>query len=190
MFYNYSTPIKQPSTNTNYFVFTNMDAQKRLLQERDNWRRDRPYGFVAKPQLNKKGILDMYKWSCSFPGPEGSPFEGLTLSLNLVFYDSYPVMPPDAIFTTPIYHPNVYPDGYICSNILSTEWSPSLNIKLILLSIRNLIANPNISSAANLDAAEAFSNHPDMYKEIVRNTFSAGISTKKEVLQNRPSYNY
>lgn len=55
--------------------------------------------------------------------------------------ESYPFDPPKVRFTTPIYHPNVNPEGGICLSILfkscswDNGWTPSLSISAVLISI-------------------------------------------------------
>jgi len=46
-------------------------AKGRLLEERRNWRRDRPHGFWARPKVDTSGATDLMKWECGIPGKEG-----------------------------------------------------------------------------------------------------------------------
>ena len=43
-------------------------ARRRLQQERKTWRRDHPYGFVAKPRNAPDGSQDVMFWNCIIPG--------------------------------------------------------------------------------------------------------------------------
>ncbi|KAI5171209.1 ubiquitin-conjugating enzyme E2 I [Nematocida sp. LUAm3] len=144
-----------------------MDAEKRIIQERSNWRKDRPYGFVAKP--TKKGIgLDLFNWECTIPGPDNTPFSGHSLDLRVEFYADYPISPPSMRFLTRIFHPNVYADGFVCLDLLAENWKPSINLKTLLLSVHNLIQNPNINSPANTAAAEAYHASTAKYNASVK----------------------
>ena len=37
-------------------------AEGRLQQERKNWRKDHPFGFVAKPETRPDGSVNMFVW--------------------------------------------------------------------------------------------------------------------------------
>lgn len=43
----------------------------RLAEERKGWRRDHPFGFVARPTKNQDGSLNLMNWECSIPGKKG-----------------------------------------------------------------------------------------------------------------------
>jgi ubiquitin-conjugating enzyme E2 C len=87
---------------------------------------------------------DMTKWNATMEGPAETPYEGLTLKLKISFPTNYPMVPPEMLFRTPIYHPNVDMSGRICLDILKQEaWSPSLNTSSVLLSVQSLLGEPN-----------------------------------------------
>ena len=41
------------------------------LQERKNWRKDKPFGFIAGPDKKPDGETDLTRWTCWIPGKEG-----------------------------------------------------------------------------------------------------------------------
>ena len=43
-------------------------ALGRLAEERKAWRKDHPFGFVAKPKANEDGTLNLMHWECVIPG--------------------------------------------------------------------------------------------------------------------------
>lgn len=83
--------------------------------------------FMAAPSGT-----DIKKWEAVIYGyliiftsrPKDSPWEGGTYLLSMDFTDNYPSKPPYVKFIRQIYHPNVYGDGEVCLDILSSGWSP------------------------------------------------------------------
>lgn len=84
---------------------------------------------------------------------------------TLLFPQDFPYNPPDFYFKRPLYHPNVYNDGRLCISILhppgddptsgetaAERWNPTQSVESILLSVVSLLADPNPSSPANVDA--------------------------------------
>lgn len=51
-------------------------AAGRLAEERKAWRKDHPFGFVARPALNPDGTRNLFNWECAIPGKKGTIWEG------------------------------------------------------------------------------------------------------------------
>ena len=123
-----------------------------------------------------------FEWTVSFPGPEDTPFEGGFFLARLKFPRDYPNSPPEMIFDTEMWHPNIYRDGRVCISILhppgedafnpleSSEerWRPVLGVEAILLSVTSMLNDPNLNSPANLDAAVQFRDDRQGYHRKVR----------------------
>lgn len=161
-----------------------MDLHERLLQERENWRRDRPFGYSARPVLTPSNTLNLQLWTCVVPGPEGSAFEGEALTLEVRFPNRYPAIPPGIKFLSRVHHPNVYADGAVCLDLLSTEWSPSLNIKAVLLSIEELLLLPNVDSPANKQAAREYALNKAQYFKRARLCLKRKQESRRQPPQN------
>jgi len=86
---------------------------------------------------------DLTKWYATIHGPTDTPYEGGVFNVGLEIPSDYPFKPPKVFFQTPIYHPNISPKGAICLDILKNEWSPTLNIQKVLLSLCSLLSDPN-----------------------------------------------
>lgn len=140
---------------------------KRICREFENFQKDKPDGFSMK-QLNEN---DTYNWNAVITGPEGSDYESCKYLLSITYPNDYPFIPPTVKFISPILHPNVSETGEICLNILKKDdgWSPALSILKVLLSLQNLLMEPNPESALNIDAVlEKRKNHED-FKIKVKN---------------------
>lgn len=59
--------------------------------DRKQWRRDHPFGFVAKPkrvpQPNGASTMDLKIWECAVPGKTGTLWEGGVFKLDVIFTD-------------------------------------------------------------------------------------------------------
>eukprot|EP00054_Salpingoeca_dolichothecata_P031738 m.264479 g.264479 ORF g.264479 m.264479 type:complete len:159 (+) comp27853_c0_seq1:59-535(+) len=145
-------------------------AQGRLAEERKAWRRDHPFGFIAKPQKNSDGTQNLLLWECSIPGKKGTIWEGGLYKLKMIFTDDYPIMPPKCKFDPPIFHPNIYPSGTVCLSLLDAEkdWRPALTVKQILLGIQDLLNDPNADDPAQVEAYQTYINNSSEYQARVK----------------------
>ncbi|KAM5290665.1 ubiquitin-conjugating enzyme E2-17 kDa-like [Glossophaga mutica] len=110
----------------------------------------------------------MFKWKGAIMGPADSPYEGGVFCLNIQFPGNYPFRPPQIYFTTPIYHPNINRRGYICLDILKSQWSPALTISKLLLSISSMLCDPNPDDALVPSIARMYLTDRDNYNTMAR----------------------
>ncbi|KAK3073207.1 hypothetical protein LTR53_005406 [Teratosphaeriaceae sp. CCFEE 6253] len=117
---------------------------------------------------------DITKWNATLAGPADTPYAALTFKLTLAYPADYPYAPPEVLFTTPIYHPNVDMSGRICLDILKPggvekegAWSAVLNTSSVLLSIQSLLGEPNNASPLNGEAAILWERSQAEYKKKV-----------------------
>ena len=101
---------------------------------------------------------DIFHWKATLIGPSDSPYEGGVFTLDIVFPEKYPFKPPKIRFLTSIYHPNISKKGFICVDILKTNWSPALTTSKVLLSICSLLTDPNPSDPLEPDIAHQYTN--------------------------------
>jgi len=125
---------------------------KRLQRELADLQRDPPAGCSAGPASE----TDFYIWNATIQGPAESPFHGGLFELTINFPSDYPFKPPNVVFRTPIYHPNINKAGGICLDILKSQWSPALNASKVLLSILSLLTDPNPSDPLMPEIAEQY----------------------------------
>uniref|UniRef100_A0A182F9W6 SUMO-conjugating enzyme n=3 Tax=Nyssorhynchus TaxID=44543 RepID=A0A182F9W6_ANOAL len=145
-------------------------AIARLGEERKAWRRDHPFGFVARPVKNADGSLNLMTWECAVPGKKGTPWEGGLYKIRMIFKDDYPTSPPKCKFEPPLFHPNVYPSGTVCLSLLDEDkdWRPAITIKQILLGIQDLLNEPNIKDPAQAEAYTIYCQNRLEYEKRVR----------------------
>ena len=51
------------------------------------WRKDHPFGFVARPERNPQGVMELKNWNCSIPGKAKTIWEGGLFKLSVIFPD-------------------------------------------------------------------------------------------------------
>ncbi|ODV90223.1 hypothetical protein CANCADRAFT_103067 [Tortispora caseinolytica NRRL Y-17796] len=140
--------------------------------------------------LNKNGIPgisaglrkdNLYDWEVLMVGPEDTVYEGGLFRARMRFPSDYPNMPPVLKFISPMWHPNVFPDGVVCISILHSpgedehgledageRWLPVHTAETILLSVMAMLSSPNLDSPANVDATKQYRDDYQAYKKRVR----------------------
>ena len=106
-------------------------------------------------------------WWAIIIGPEGTPYHGFKLTLNITLLNTYPFSPPQVSFTANIWHPNVGPSGNICLDILKDKWTPALKLSSVLLSISSLLNDSNPASPLNGDAGMQYTSNREEYNRKV-----------------------
>lgn len=138
-------------------------AKRRLFKDLSNISKYSDDNIFAQPLED-----DMLTWTAIIVGPPGTPYENGTFSMILAFDEDYPNQPPEISFISEMYHPNIYKDGNLCADLIKNKWSPSYDVLGILLSVLSLLNDPNISSPANLEAAELYQKDIKEYRARVR----------------------
>ncbi|KAG8762314.1 hypothetical protein FRC11_009903 [Ceratobasidium sp. 423] len=149
-----------------------------------------PSGGPGGPQLllrrQLQGLVDdsnIMEWEIMIIGPPDTLYEGGFFKARLTFPDNFPLLPPEMRFITPMWHPNIYPDGRVCISILhppgedqygfeqaSERWLPVHGVESILVSVISLLSSdtPNTDSPANVDAAVQVRTDITGYRKKVR----------------------
>ena len=71
------------------------------------------------------------------------------------------------------FHPNVDAHGNICLDILKEKWSAAYSVKTILLSLQSLLAEPNVDSPLNVQAAGLWADQVE-YRKALHQKYAAG----------------
>lgn len=124
-------------------------------------------GISAYPEND-----NLFTWIGCVTGVDGTPYESLTFDVRMEFPDNYPYHPPEIKFITPCFHPNIDDKGAICLDILKDKWSAVYSASSVLLSIQNLLNDPNNSSPLNITAAQMWKDQVE-FRKLVLKIFSA-----------------
>jgi ubiquitin-conjugating enzyme E2 G1 len=130
---------------------------------------------------------DIFKWQVMLIGPPDTMYEGGFFSATLTFPQDFPNMPPEMIFKSQMWHPNIYPDGKVCISILhppgedtmnasetaDMRWRPIHGVESIVVSVISMLSDPNDDSPANLDAAVMWRDDKRAFKRKVQSTVTA-----------------
>lgn len=111
---------------------------------------------------------NLFQWTAIIFGPVDTPLEGGVWKLDMAFPDDYPIKPPTVRFLTETFHPNIFPNGQICLDMLRDgSWSPAYGVRTMLVAIQSLLADPDKHSTpeggANPDAEELFVRDRQQY---------------------------
>mmetsp|Transcript_43648 Transcript_43648/g.121316 ORF Transcript_43648/g.121316 Transcript_43648/m.121316 type:complete len:169 (-) Transcript_43648:91-597(-) len=143
-------------------------AHRRLLRDFKKVTADAPEGISAAPVGD-----DLFQWTAIVLGPVGTPWEFGVWKLDMAFSSEYPEKPPSVRFRNEVFHPNVFPDGQICLDLLrGPGWSPSYDVCAILVAIQSLLADPDTHATpeggANPDAEALYVRDRHQYNARVK----------------------
>ncbi|KAJ9476530.1 Ubiquitin-conjugating enzyme E2-16 kDa [Pseudozyma hubeiensis] len=129
-----------------------MASSKRIGKELADLTKEPIAGIAVEPKED-----NIYKWVAKLQGPAKSPYAGGTFLVDMDFPIEYPFKSPKVKFNTRIYHPNIDEGGNLCVGILKSEaWKPSTKAVTILLSILQLLEEPNPDDALVASIAELY----------------------------------
>jgi ubiquitin-protein ligase len=98
---------------------------------------------------------DLKIFTFHLQGPSDSMYEKYIYDVKVDIPDDYPFSPPVVTFISPIFHPNVNSKGDVCLNILGM-WDIKYSINDIIVEIKNLLREPNISNPLSARAATLY----------------------------------
>lgn len=109
----------------------------------------------------------------SIMGPPDTPFDRGVFKLKISLPERYPFEPPQVLFLTKLYHPNVDTAGRICLDILKVPpkgtWRPSQNLSSLLMSIRLLLSEPNPDDPLMADIAQEYQCNRSVFMQKAKN---------------------
>ena len=130
----------------------------------EEFTKDPPLGCSGGPVDN-----NLQKWEALLVGPIDSPYAGGIFKLSIELPENYPFKPPKFRFLTPIFHPNISSEGFICLDTLNKAWSPVLTISKTILSISSLLCDPNPNDPLDKAVAQIYLKDKEKFNKLARN---------------------
>jgi ubiquitin-conjugating enzyme (huntingtin interacting protein 2) len=141
-------------------------------------------GVTAKPVGTD---TMMTHWKGTIHGPKDTPYDGGTFVIDIVIPANYPMEPPKMKFDTKVWHPNVSSQtGAICLEFQDTRlanhgsptgqskpyrakpWSPAVTIKMVLISVRALLAAPEPDNPQDDVVANEYKSDHEKWKRTAK----------------------
>jgi len=140
-------------------------CRKRVLYELNSIRQDKflEKGFLIESIESESRI----QWIAYLNGPEDTPYVDGLFQIEIIFDNDYPISPPRVQFKTAIYHPCIDEQGRICLGLLN-QWSPSIEVRHVLLTICCLLHDPTIEEPLMPKILEKYKYDRFTYKKIAR----------------------
>merc|ERR1712000_105415 len=169
--------------------------KKKLQNELKTLKKKPVDGFHVS--VDEKNILN---WEILIFGPIDTHYEGGIFKAKLIFSTEYPFQPPELIFKSEFWHPNVYKNGKVCISILHTPsklnpeeaghcWSPVQRVETVLLSVISMLSDPNLSSPANVDASVEMRQNPEAFEmKVLSCVETSKLLASKEQLELSEKY--
>ena len=103
-------------------------------------------------------------------GPTGTPYEGGTYQLSFDIPTDYPFSPPKVKFITKVWHPNVSSvTGAICLDVLKDNWSSTLTLQSVMLSVQALMSAPEPDKPQDAGVvASQYKHYREKFKQIAQ----------------------
>jgi ubiquitin-protein ligase len=135
-------------------------------------------GIVAFP-LNKDNLFDII---AKIEGPPKTIWESGVFQIYLKFNEYYKDLPPVVCFQTIPFHPNIdVASGKPSVDFLDdlSRWKSDYSIKYILEYLQQLLAQPLLDRAVNMDAVFMLKGHPQKYAKIAHESVIASQRIQK-----------
>ena len=102
-------------------------------------------------------------------GPPNTPFENGFFLFKILFPEDFPFIPPQFIFITQVFHPNISESRFVSVDILLDQWSPALCFfSSIIYSIQSLLDDPNPNDFLNETDAKLYKEDRKNYDKTVK----------------------
>jgi ubiquitin-protein ligase len=110
-------------------------------------------------------LLLLLLTSTQLAGPDNTPYAGGWFSVQLCFDSGFPGTKPTVRFMTPIWHPNIRPDG---SRVCVDFGDDVRSVACVISGLQMLLAHPNPGSPWNGECARDMLCNPSAYEAKAR----------------------
>ncbi|XP_055336023.1 ubiquitin-conjugating enzyme E2 R1-like [Paramacrobiotus metropolitanus] len=186
----------QPGSSRSYRANSGISnhAMRVLMNEYQNLQKEPMEGFKVK--LGKDD--NICEWEVTIFGPPDTIYAGGYFRALMKFPPEYPFQPPTVRFFNCLWHPNIYKNGTVCISILHPptddphsgelpceRWNPTQNAHSVLMSVISLLNEPNINSAANVEASVTYrrwkeNGDPEYVHRVKENVESSRIEAVRD----------
>jgi ubiquitin-protein ligase len=148
------------------YAGTSNPEKKRMVLILKNLLRSSPTTFVSLTPMGDN-LFDLLG---RIEGPPSSPYQGGVFHVRIQISDDFPWSPPDCVFLTKVYHPNIDAQGKICLDLLMPQhWRMEMmHLESILLSICALLDEPDVEDPLVPEIAAQYLQDKSRYEEIAR----------------------
>lgn len=157
-------------------------VSKRIAKEIRGIREDP--SLIGQISIDLVDESEMRQLRGKITGPPDTPYAGGTFTIGISLPEGYPFEAPSVRFETKIWHPNISSaSGYICLDILTSNWSASQTILTILLSIQSLMQDPVPDDPQDAVVAKQMKRSPKRFRDTARFwtiTYAMGDNGEKE----------
>ena len=128
---------------------------------------DPPLGIVAGP--THEDPQNLFHWTATILGPDQTPYEGGTFTVDIFVPQDYPFQPPKVHFTTKVFHMNVRDDGLFWPSLFHADkWTSQCTIAKGLLEIQSLLAVPYPEDPLNPEQRDIYYANRPKYNETAK----------------------
>ena len=89
-------------------------------------------------------------------------YEDISIEFLIKFPNEYPLISPEIEFTTNIFHLNIDEKGEVLMNIID-NWSPLTSISKMIISVYNILIEPDINYPVSDYVLDLYTNNKDEY---------------------------
>ncbi|MFF3214263.1 ubiquitin-conjugating enzyme E2 [Streptomyces sp. NPDC002886] len=116
---------------------------------------------------------DVFAGTAVLVPPPDSLYYRARLAVSVALPGDYPGKPPNLVFRTAVFHPNISNTGIISFPLLAEKWRPDATLHQVLTALLALLDEPDVHDPLRPEAAEVYILDRDAYIRRARQVASA-----------------